>query len=243
MRIFVYILFFSLALRAEEVYAYYDVYALKQSTLAMQSSGVVKEIFVKPSDVVKKGDILLELENNSEKIALELARSDYELALTELNNTKSKLLKFSEVKDVLDTQSFEDIQNAFDLARLKAQKAEQNVKKYEDLLEKTILKAPYDAVIADKFINLGEAVAAISQRLFEVFSYPDVKLVLSFDEKYKDKVKLGQSYVYKIGNEQREAKIELIYPSIDVKNRKIYAEAYTTGLVVGSFGEGKILIK
>ena len=132
MRIFVYILFFSLALRAEEVYAYYDVYALKQSTLAMQSSGVVKEIFVKPSDVVKKGDILLELENNSEKIALELARSDYELALTELNNTKSKLLKFSEVKDVLDTQSFEDIQNAFDLARLKAQKAEQNVKKYED---------------------------------------------------------------------------------------------------------------
>lgn len=97
--------------------------------------------------------------------------------------------------------------------------------------------------MANKFINVGEGVSPTSQKLFEIFSYPQVKLLLSFDEKYKDKVKIGQTYRYKVANEEKEAKIDLIYPSIDVKNRKIYAEAYTTGLTVGLFGEGSIIIK
>ncbi|WP_420535247.1 efflux RND transporter periplasmic adaptor subunit [Campylobacter avium] len=243
MRFFIFTFMFISCLKAEEVYAYFDVYAMNQSFLAMETAGVVKQIFVKPSQLVKKGDVLLELENSSEKIALQLAKNDYELALTELNNSKSKLSKFSKVKDVLDSQSFEDMQDAFEEARLKAKKAELNIKRYEDALEKKTLKAPYDAIVANKFINVGEGVSPTSQKLFEIFSYPQVKLLLSFDEKYKDKVKIGQTYRYKVANEEKEAKIDLIYPSIDVKNRKIYAEAYTTGLTVGLFGEGSIIIK
>ncbi len=54
------------------------------------------------------------------------------------------------------------------------------------------------------------------------FSYPQSKLILSFDEKYKDKVRLGDDFFYKIDQNGTElkGKISLIYPSIEVKQEK-----------------------
>ncbi len=116
-----------------------------------------------------------------------------------------------------------------------------NIERFEDALEKKILRAPYDGIISAKYIDLAQGVAPVQQVVMEMFSYPDVKLVISFDEKFKDKVKVGQTYRYKINGEQKEAKITLVYPSIDIKTRKIFAEIYTTNLTPGLFGEGVII--
>lgn len=76
-----------------------------------------------------------------------------------------------------------------------------------------------------------------------MFSYPEVKLILSFDEKYKDIVKVGQKFIYNVGDKKDQVgKIDIIYPSINQKTRKIYAEVYITNLTPGAFGEGKIEI-
>ena len=76
-----------------------------------------------------------------------------------------------------------------------------------------------------------------------VFSYPDVKLKLSFDEKFKDRVKIGSEFIYKLDgqSDERRGKISLIYPTIDTKNGKIYAEVQTQNLTPGLFGEGYIV--
>ena len=76
-----------------------------------------------------------------------------------------------------------------------------------------------------------------------IFSYPDVKLKLSFDEKFKDRVKIGSEFVYKLDgeNKERRGEISLIYPTIDTKNGKIYAEVRARNLTPGLFGEGYIV--
>ena len=83
----------------------------------------------------------------------------------------------------------------------------------------------------------------VAQKLMSVFSYPDVKLKLSFDEKFKDRVKIGSEFVYKLDgqSEERRGKISLIYPTIDTKNGKIYAEVQARNLTPGLFGEGYIV--
>lgn len=230
-------------LKAEEIYASFDVFAIHQSKLAMELGGVVKEIRVSPSDRVKKNDILLKLDDEAEKIGLKNAKNEYELAKIAYENAKSRMDKFQKVESVIDKQSFEDIKAKFDESALNLQKARINVEHYELLLSKKSLKAPYDGVIANKFVDLGQGVAPIEQPLIEIFSYPEVKLLISFDEKYKDKVKVGQTYVFKVDgqNSEQSAKITLVYPSIDVKTRKILAEVRTVNLTPGSFGEGKII--
>nr|WP_270978463.1 efflux RND transporter periplasmic adaptor subunit [Campylobacter helveticus] len=239
-----FLLCFSL-MGAEEIYASFNVEAKMQSKLALESMGVVEQIFVEISQSVKKGDVLLSLESETEEIALKNAKNDKELALVEFKNTQSKMQKFKAVREVIDKQSYEDIQSAFKASKLRLEKASLNVKYYENILAKKKLIAPYDGVIANKFVQVGEGVGGVGRVLLKIYSYPDVKLILSFDEKFKDRVKLGQKFLYKIDGEQeeREGEINLIYPSIEPKTRKIYAEVYAKNLKPGLFGEGKILIK
>lgn len=228
------------ALWAQEIYASFDVYAINQSKLAFEVGGIVKEIKVAVSQKVKKGDILIVLNNSSELIGLKNAKNELALAQIAYNNAKSKMDKFKQVQNVIDKQSFEDITASFKQAELNLAKAKINVERYEDGLEKKNLRAPYDGIISGKFIDLAQGVAPVQQVVMEMFSYPEVKLVISFDEKFKDKVKVGQNYRYKINGEEKKAKISLVYPSIDIKTRKIFAEIYTTNLTPGLFGEGVI---
>ncbi|MBK1991353.1 efflux RND transporter periplasmic adaptor subunit [Campylobacter sp. 2018MI35] len=245
MKIIICLIISFYTLMAKELYASFNVEALNQSKLSLESIGIVKEIKVKISDYVKKGDVLLSLDTSKEEIALKNAQNDYKLALAKFNNIKSKMDKFNQVQNFIDKQSYEDIKTEFNIANLELQKAKINIAYYENLIDKKILKAPYDGVISDKAIQVGEGVAGVNQVLFKIFSYPKVKLVLSFDEKYKDEVKLNQEFIYKIeGKEQTlKGKISLIYPSIDIKTRKIYAEVQAENLTPGLFGEGKIIIK
>lgn len=230
----------ALALYAQDIYASFDVYAINQSKLAFEVGGIVKEIKVAVSQKVKKGDILIVLNNSSELIGLKNAKNELGLAQIAYNNAKSKMDKFKQVQNVIDKQSFEDITASFKQAELNLAKAKINVERYEDGLEKKNLRAPYDGIISGKFIDLAQGVAPVQQVVMEMFSYPDVKLVISFDEKFKDKVKVGQIYRYKINGEEKKAKISIVYPSIDIKTRKIFAEIYTTNLTPGLFGEGFI---
>lgn len=242
------ILFLLLAFNwvfGEEIYASFNVKALKQSKLALQSIGLVQEIPVEIGQKVKKGELLLALNQESEKIALQNARNDYNLALVEYENTKSKMQKIRAVKNVIDKQSYEDMKAKLSVANLNLDKAKTNIAYYENILAKKELRAPYDAIVADKFIQIGEGVGGATQPLIEIFSYPQSKLLLSFDEKYKDKVKIGDEFSYKIdqNNTKFKGKISLIYPSIEVKTRKIYAEVESENLTPGLFGEGKIITK
>ncbi|TKX34406.1 efflux RND transporter periplasmic adaptor subunit [Campylobacter taeniopygiae] len=245
MKIFLFLIFSFNMIFAEEIYASFNVEASKQSKLAIESIGIVSQIPITIGQRVKKGDLLLALDQTSEKIALENAKNSYNLALAQYENTKSKMKKINSVQDVIDKQSYEDMKTQFNIASLNLTKAKINIDYYKNILEKKELRAPYDAIIANKFIQIGEGVGGVAQPLVEIFSYPQSKLVLSFDEKYKDKVKVGDEFIYKIdqSDNQIKGKISLIYPSIEVRTRKIYAEVEASGLTPGLFGEGKIITK
>ncbi len=229
----------------EEIYASFNVEASKQSKLTLESIGLVDQILVDIGQKVKKGELLLVLDQKSEKIALENAQIAYKLSLIEYENTKSKMQKIKSVKEVIDKQSYEDMKTKFDAANLNLNKARINIEYYKNILAKKELRAPYDAIVANKFIQVGEGVSGVAQNLIEIFSYPQSKLVLSFDEKYKNKVKIGDEFLYKVDQNGTEfrGKIDLIYPSIEVKTRKIYAEVKVQNLTPGLFGEGKIITK
>ncbi|MBZ7937704.1 efflux RND transporter periplasmic adaptor subunit [Campylobacter molothri] len=245
MKIFLILIFSFNVIFAEEIYASFNVEASRQSKLAIESIGIVSQIPITIGQKVKKGDLLIALDQTGEKIALENAKNSYNLALAQYENTKSKMKKINSVQDVIDKQSYEDMKTQFNIASLNLTKAKINMDYYKNILEKKELRAPYDAIVSNKFIQIGEGVGGVAQPLVEIFSYPQSKLILSFDEKYKDKVKIGDEFIYKLdqSNNQIKGKISLIYPSIEVKTRKIYAEVEASGLTPGLFGEGKIITK
>lgn len=243
-KILLFLLSAAVALCAQErIYASFDVAAAKDAQLALKAVGIVKVVNVEIGSAVKRGDVLLELENESEKLAVKLAQNDLESAQTAKAHAKSVLDKFKLVQSVSSKQAFENAEFDFKNAALAENRAHLALNLAQKRLEDTRLLAPFDGTISGKSIEVGEGVGGVAQKLMSIFSYPDVKLKLSFDEKFKDRVKIGSEFVYKLDgqSEERRGKISLIYPTIDTKNGKIYAEMQARNLTPGLFGEGYIV--
>lgn len=67
-------------MKAEDVYATFDVAGSKNSDLGLSVSGVVGTLYVDVGDTVKKGTLLLSLENKQEKQEVASAKTALEIA-------------------------------------------------------------------------------------------------------------------------------------------------------------------
>jgi multidrug resistance efflux pump len=134
-------------------------------------------------------------------------------------------------------------QAQFDLYAYKYENAKAQAAYQKALLDKTELRAPFEGVIFEKSVEVGDVVSgAMIRTILKIQSLHERKLVLSFDQKYHALVKVGDRFTYKIDGDDAtyEGKISKIYPSVDTENRKVIAEVEAKDLMVGLFGEGSI---
>lgn len=219
------------ALIAGEVYATFDVLSEKSSELGLSISGVVGALHVEVGSKVKKGDLLLTLNNSQEKNEFEIARKNAEHALKTYE-------RYAKISDVIDKEKMENYTYDKDIQLLTAQNK-------EIVFKKTELRAPYDLVVSKKNTELGNIVLGSQTKLLTVESTHDVKLVLKMDEKYWSKVKVGQKFTYKVdGSDKKyEGTISKIYPTILSSTREMQAEVKAVDLMPGLFGNGMISVE
>lgn len=229
-KILVSTLFMFQALIAGEVYATFDVVSEKSSELGLSISGVVGTLHVNVGDRVKKGDLLLSLYNAEEK-------SNYEIAKKNAEHAQKVYDRYAKIADVIDKEKMENYLYDRDVKVLTAQNK-------EIIYKKTELRAPYDLVVSKKSTELGNIVLGAQTKLLTVESTNDIKLVLKFDEKYWNKIKVGQKFVYKVdGSDKKyEGTLVKIYPTILQSTREMQAEVKATDLLPGLFGNGMIVI-
>ncbi|AFI04357.1 membrane fusion protein of the hefABC efflux system HefB [Helicobacter cetorum MIT 00-7128] len=216
---------------SDEVYAIFNVRAMQDSKLTLDSSGIVNTIRVTEGSVVKKDEVLLLLYNqdkqaqsNSIEQQLSFAKKQYE--------------RYNKIGTAVDKNTLERYKS--DYKRLESDYAFSLA-----MLDKTILRAPFDGVVASKSIQVGEGVNPNNTVLLRLISHQK-KLVLEFDSKYIGAVKVGDIFIYSIDGDssKHEAKITKIYPAIDEATRKVSAEALApNNMAVGLFGDGFIQVK
>jgi membrane fusion protein, multidrug efflux system len=230
-KIFILILFMFQALFAEEIYATFDVVSEKESQLGLSTSGIVSTLNVNVGDKITKGTLLLSLNNSQEK-------NEYETAKKQAEHSYKTYERYAKISDVIDKEKMDNYIYDKDVTQLNAQNK-------EIILRKTELRAPYDLVVTKKNIDLGAIVLASQTNLLDVISLDDVKLVLKFDEKYWQKVKIGQKFVYKVdgSDEIYEGKITKIYPKILNETRQMEAEVKAKNLMPGLFGNGTVKVE
>ena len=218
-------------LQAQKIYATFDVVAQKSANLAFVSSGIVQKVNVDVGSVVKKGDILAILDNNDIKAMLDKTKIVLKFA-------KRELKRQEKIKNLIDASKYDKVLSNYENA--KASYAYQQA-----IYEKTFLKAPFDGVIYDKAIEVGDAVSAMMLKtVFKIQSIHKRKLILEFDQKYHDIVKVGQTFKYKVDGDSKTYTgiISKVYPYANFNNRKIKAEVKAKDFTVGLFGDGYIIV-
>ncbi|KYJ86745.1 efflux RND transporter periplasmic adaptor subunit [Sulfurovum riftiae] len=223
------LLILSTALTAEDIYATFTVEAKKSANLAFSSGGIVASVEVDVNSVVKKGDTLAQLQNDDLKAMLKVAE-------TSLKYAKRDYLRQQKVKKIIDEAQFDKY--LFKYENAKAQLLYQQA-----LLDKTILKAPFDGVIFAKDVEAGDAVSAAAVRtVLKIQSPRKRKLLLEVDQKYWKALKVGQKFTYQVDGDPKEytGTLHKVYAYADSGNRKIKAEVEAEDFVVGLFGDGYI---
>lgn len=215
---------------AESVYATFNVVAAQDAKLAFIASGIVSDVKVSIGSKVKKDAVLATLGNNDIKAMLESAK-------TTLKYAKRSLDRQEKIKRLIDEGKFDKVVSAYE-------KAKNAVAYQQALYEKTFLKAPFDGVIYDKDIEVGDAVSGMMLKtVFKIQSVHERKLILEFDQKYNKRVKVGETFEYTIDGDPKTYKgvISKVYPYANFNNRKIRAEVQANDITVGLFGDGYIL--
>ncbi len=221
----------SVVLQAKEVYATFTVAAEKSANLAFTSSGIVNNVLVDVATVVKKDGVLVELENADLKAALSIAN-------TSLKYAKKEYDRQLEVKHLVD-------ESRLDGYAYKYENAKGQMEYQQALFDKTILRAPFDGIIYEKSVEAGDAVSGgMLRTILKIQSLHQRKLILEFDQKYWNNIKIGQTFHYSVDGDIKmyTGKISNVYPFADSSNRKIIAEVKANDFTPGLFGEGYISI-
>ena len=216
---------------AAHIYATFDVSAQKRANLAFTASGIVQKLHVDIGSVVKKNQMLASLDNDDIKAMLQKTQIVLKFASRERDRQKK-------IKNLIDASNYDKVLGNYENA--KASVAYQQAR-----YDKTILRAPFEGIIYNKSIEVGDAVSGLMLKtVFKIQSLHDRKLILEFDQKYHNDVKVGQVFEYTIdGNDKAyTGVISKIYPYANYDNRKIKAEVKAKDFMVGLFGDGYILV-
>ena len=171
----------------------------QQSNLAFEIPGKINVVNVDIGDAVKKGQILAELDNREATAQLKQAKAKYDLALQILNRYKD-----------LRSEGHISIQD-LDNANSEELIAKSQYEFYKVKLEQTKLIAPFDGVIQNRYLDTGSVING-GIPIVEILGSKNVEAHISIPLKFIDKLNIGNSYDFKIGNKRPKGLLARLAP-------------------------------
>lgn len=189
--------------------------------------GQVKEIFVREGDVVKKGQLLLKLDDAIMKQSLSAARQQLEGIKTQLNFAKdvydrqNKLWQKgigTEIQVISAKTNVEALQN-----QLKS--ADEQVKVGQEQLNTSAVYSDVDGVAETVMVKVGELFGGMGQ--IKIVNTSKLKVVANVPENYITQVKQGLPVLINVAEAGKtiNSNISLIGQTIENSQRGFTAEA------------------
>ena len=205
-----------------------------QVDVAAQREGVVVQILVEPGTRVSKGQLLAKLDDRQISADLEAARAKTASTEADLNNWKAeaKVLEadYERARKMWEAHLIPEEQ--FEHARYKAEGDQWDVKRVEQMLvnardsqrsielefEKTQIAAPFDGIVARRYVRAGQSVAR-NERLFWVTATSPLRVRFTLPSRFLRQVKVGQQVAVTVadGNPALEhtARVIQLSPVVD----------------------------
>jgi len=133
----------------------------EQVSVRPEINGKIEELPVDLGDRVKKGDVLVklddkELENQKASLMTEKERATLQLAQAERNFKRAKELHEG---NLISMEVFEQTKTEYDLARNALDRSQRELAIIDERLGKTKIEAPFDCTILTRPVSIGQAVS------------------------------------------------------------------------------------
>jgi membrane fusion protein (multidrug efflux system) len=213
-----------------------SVLANESVELKSETSGKVVKILFKEGSRVKKGDLLLKINDEELQAQLLRAKSALNLAQENFGRQKSLYEKQGISKQALDAAQNDLNAKTADLALIKAQ------------IDKTEIIAPFDGQIGLKYVSEGSFVNS-STTIVSLQDIDPIKIDFSIPEKYAGYVSKGDKITFKVSGNNKvfTGAVFAIEPQIDLDTRTLKIRAIAPNakgeILPGSFADVTLILK
>jgi len=193
--------------------------------------GQVKALFVKKGDVVKKGQLLLQLDNTIAQQSYTAAENGLKTLRTQLDFAKTiyKKQKALWAENIGTEVQLLTAKNNVDNLQTQLTTSEAQVKIYKDQLEFANVYADVSGIADDVNVRVGEAFVGMAGTLaqIKIVNASDLKVTVNIPENYLNKVHVGSRIKVNLPDIKKtiEATVKVASSLIDASSRSFYVEA------------------
>jgi HlyD family secretion protein len=168
-----------------------------------QVSGIIAKLHVDFNSIVKKGQLLAELDPTPFQQTIEQRRADLEKAKVELRNAEISLTRSKSLtaQQLLAQSDLDAAQTTRDSAAASVAQAQAALKQAETNLSYTRITSPIDGVVVSRQYDVGQTVAASFQApvLFTIAQdLTKMQVLTNIDEADVGRVKVGQEATFSV---------------------------------------------
>ncbi len=166
-------------------------------TVGTQVSGIVSKLYVDYNSIVKKGQVIAELDKTNLISELNRAKADLSSAQSTLNYETANYNRYKTLYDkgLVSANDYENARLSFDKAQQTVRSSRENVQKAQTNLGYATITSPIDGVVLSKSVEEGQTVAASfnTPELFTIAQdLTDMRVIADIDEADIGGVKEGQ---------------------------------------------------
>ena len=176
-----------------------ELLPFQQSKIAFEITGRILSISADIGDKVKKGDLLAQLDDSEINASLEQA-----LARLDLANQVLKRFEDLRKKGYISIQDFDEAKSEYLVAK-------SQVKFFEVKKSQTVLRAPYDGFIQNRFVDEGTVING-SNPILEILDANKVEAHVSIPENLITNLVMLNDYTFQIGQKTVFGKLKRLAP-------------------------------
>ena len=172
-------------------------------TVGTQVSGIVAHLYVDYNSVVKKGQVIAELDKTNLTSELNTARANLSSAQSTLNYEQANFSRYQTLYDkgLVSAHDYENARLTYLKAKDQVTTATQSVQKAQTNLGYATITSPIDGVVLSKSVEEGQTVAASfnTPELFTIAQdLTDMRVIADIDEADIGGVKEGQRVAFTV---------------------------------------------
>ena len=184
--------------------------------LKPEVEGEITSIRMTEGEAVKKGEVLLQIDESKQQAAVAEAEAEYRLG--DENRRRADLLL---TDGTISQQEHDQVLSAFRRAEASLNMARKRLTEYT-------LNAPFDGTLGRRNVSVGQYVSP-QNILVSIYALDRIKLDFSVPERYSARVKPGQTLNLTVaahGEEKFSGEIYLVEPKVDPETRTVQVRAY-----------------
>ncbi len=220
----------------------------RKADLRAEVQAIVLQVLKENGDVVKRGDILVKLDETSIRDNLNSAEDNARSAALSLEQADRSLQRLKTLRSsgMASLQALDDAEVKVDAARSELSASRARATNARQQLQRTVVRAPFDGVVSERKVSAGDT-ASLGKELVKVIDTTSMRFVGNVSADRIAQVKVGQPVSFRVNgyaNQEFHGKVTRVDPAANDVTRQVevlvgFADS-NQPKVSGLFAEGNI---